>query len=138
LENLFKTIVAVLAAAISYFFGGADMWLIALVTVIVIDYGTGLAKAYILGQLSSKVGFRGIVKKLMYFAIVAVAVIADNITGAGGMLRVAVVGFLIANEALSILENCAATGTWVPKILINVLNKLKDSDDKDVEIKQKE
>lgn len=138
MENLFKTIVAVLAAAISYFFGGADMWLIALVTVIVIDYGTGLAKAYILGQLSSKVGFRGIVKKLMYFAIVAVAVIADNITGAGGMLRVAVVGFLIANEALSILENCAATGTWVPKILINVLNKLKDSDDKDVEIKQKE
>jgi phage-related holin len=38
-----------------------------------------------------------------------------------------VIGFLIANEALSILENyAAATGQKAPAILINILNKLKD------------
>ena len=134
METIFKTIVAALAAAISYFFGGADMWLIALVTVIVIDYATGLAKAYILAELSSKIGLKGIVKKLMYFAIVAVAVIADNISGAGGVLRVAVIGFLIANEALSILENFAVvTGQKAPAILINILKKLKNENEEQKE-----
>lgn len=144
MENIIKTIMAALITAMSYLFGGADMLLIALVTVIVIDYCTGLAKAYILGQLSSKVGFRGIVKKIMYFAIVAVAVIADNVVSgsiaqAEGVVRTAVIGFLIANEALSILENCNAAGIWVPRILITVLNRLKDQGDKDdIAIKQKE
>lgn len=135
MENIIKTIVAAMAAAISYFFGGADMWLIALVTVIVIDYITGLGKAFCLGELSSKVGLKGIVKKLMYFAIVAVAVIADNISGAGGVLRVAVIGFLIANEALSILENyTAVTGQKTPKILVAILKKLKGEEE--VEVRQ--
>jgi toxin secretion/phage lysis holin len=140
MENVIKTIMATCAGGCAYFFGGADMWLIALVTVIVIDYVTGISRAYILSELSSKIGFKGIIKKLMYFAIVAVAVIADNIANAGGVLRVAVIGFLIANEALSILENyAAATGQKAPAILINILNKLKDDGDKEnIEFKQRE
>lgn len=134
MENVIKTIFGALLAGITYFFGGADMWLKALVTVIVIDYLSGLSRAYILGELSSKIGFKGIVKKLTYFALVAVAVIADNITGAGELLRTAVIGFLIANEALSILENYAiVTGQKAPGILINVLNKLKDAGDREPE-----
>jgi len=129
-----KTVFAALVTLFTYLFGGADMWLIALVTVIVIDYATGLARAYMQAELSSKIGFKGIVKKLTYFALVAVAVIADNITGAGELLRTAVIGFLIANEALSILENYAVvTGQKAPGILINVLNKLKDAGDKEQE-----
>lgn len=134
MKNTIKTIFAALVSLSTYLFGGADMWLIALVTVIVIDYATGLARAYIQAELSSKIGFKGIVKKLTYFALVAVAVIADNITGAGELLRTAVIGFLIANEALSILENYAiVTGQKAPGILINVLNKLKDAGDKEPE-----
>ena len=134
MDGIIKTISAVLASATTYFFGGADMLLIALVAVIVIDYATGIARAYMQAELSSKTGFRGIVKKLTYFALVAVAVIADNITGAGELLRTAVIGFLIANEALSILENYAiVTGQKAPGILINVLNKLKDAGDREPE-----
>lgn len=134
MKNTIKTVFAALVTLSTYLFGGADMWLIALVTVIVIDYATGLARAYIQAELSSKIGFKGIVKKLTYFALVAVAVIADNITGAGELLRTAVIGFLIANEALSILENYAiVTGQKAPGILINVLNKLKDAGDKEQE-----
>jgi toxin secretion/phage lysis holin len=134
MENTIKTVFAALVTLFTYLFGGADMWLIALVTVIVIDYATGLTRAYIQAELSSKIGFKGIVKKLTYFALVAVAVIADNVTGAGELLRTAVIGFLIANEALSILENYAVvTGQKAPRILINVLNKLKDAGDKEPE-----
>lgn len=134
MENIIKTVFAALVTLSTYLFGGADMWLMALVTVIVIDYATGLVRAYIQAELSSKIGFKGIVKKLTYFSLVAVAVIADNITGAGELLRTAVIGFLIANEALSILENYAiVTGQKAPGILINVLNKLKDAGDKEQE-----
>lgn len=132
METIIKTITAIGASAIAYFFGGADMWLKALVTIIVIDYMMGLSRAYIQAELSSKIGFKGIVKKICYFALVAVAVIADSITGAGEVVRTAVIGFLIANEALSIIENYSAiTGQKAPGILVNVLNKLKDNADKD-------
>lgn len=128
--TIFKAACGACVSCVTYFFGGADIWFLALLTLIVADYITGLCKAYIAGELSSKVGFKGIVKKLMYFAIVAVAVIADNVTGAGGVLRVAVIGFLLANEAISILENCAAAGLPVPQILIAALEKLKSEDGK--------
>lgn len=124
--NTVKTVSAALAAFVTYFFGRPDIWLTALITAIITDYLTGLCKAYISGSLSSKVGFKGIVKKIMYFAIVAVSVIADNATGAGGVLRVAVIGFLLANEAISILENCSAAGLPIPKALLMALEKIKD------------
>lgn len=132
METIIKTTTAIGTSAIVYFFGGADMWLMALVTIIVIDYMMGLSRAYIQAELSSKIGFQGIVKKICYFALVAVAVIADDITGAGEVVRTAVIGFLIANEALSIIENYSAiTGQKAPGILVNLLNKLKDNADKE-------
>ena len=99
----------------------------ALVTAVIIDYMSGIARAYILGELSSQIGFKGIVRKVMYFMVVAVAVIVDNITGANNMVRAAAIGFLIANEAISILENYAlATGKEVPPILVKILKELKE------------
>lgn len=105
------------------------MWLGALVIVIVADYITGLCKAWILSELSSKQGLKGIVKKLMYFAIVAVAMVVDNTTSAGGVVSITVISFLIANEGISIIENCAAANLPVPKYLLKLLNKIKGNDE---------
>ena len=90
---LIKTIVAALVGFITYTLARPDMWLGALVIVIVADYITGLCKAWILCELSSKQGLKGIVKKLMYFAIVAVAMVVDNMTSAGGVVRITVISF---------------------------------------------
>lgn len=126
LNHVLNTISAVISGVLAYVFGAPDAWMVGLVILVIIDYVTGLMKAYIAGQLCSKVGFKGIIKKMMYFAIVAVAVLVDNLTGAEGVLRVACIGFLIANEGVSILENCAAAGLPVPRMLVKVLGKLKD------------
>ncbi len=125
MENTFKMLVATLTVLVTHLFGRPDMWLTALITLVIVDYITGLAKAYIQSELSSRIGLKGIVKKILYFAVVAVAVITDNMLGAAGVLRAAVIGFLIANEALSILENCACAGLPVPNILVTALHKLK-------------
>lgn len=128
LSYVINTMGAIASGILACLFGAPDAWMIGLVVLVIIDYVTGLMKAYIAGELSSKVGFKGILKKLMYFAIVAVAVIIDTLTGAEGVLRVACMGFLIANEGVSILENCAAAGLPVPQALVKVLAKLKDAD----------
>ena len=49
----------------------------------VVDYVTGMAKAYMASQLSSRIGLRGILKKLCYMAMVAVGAALDYLlTGA--------------------------------------------------------
>ena len=126
INHIINTTGGVICGVLAYIFGAPDAWMVGLVILVVTDYVTGLMKAYVSGELCSKVGFKGILKKLMYFAIVAVAVIIDTLTGAEGVLRVACIGFLIANEGVSILENCATAGLPVPKALVKVLTKLKD------------
>lgn len=130
MENILKFVIGGCILLISTVFGTPDSWLITLVVLVVIDYLTGLAKAYILGKLSSKVGFKGIVKKVMYFAIVAVASMTDTLIGDTGTIRMATIGVLIANESLSILENCAQAGIPVPDVLMKALDKLKHMDNK--------
>lgn len=63
---------AALGALCAY---GVQMFvpLVVLVAAMMLDYATGLAKAYSAGELSSRVGIRGILKKLGYLVIVAVA-----------------------------------------------------------------
>lgn len=109
-------------------FGGVDAWLRALLTVIVIDYITGVVGAVVQGNLDSRVGYKGICKKMMMLCVVAMAVQADNVIGTGAVLRGMAVGFYLANESLSILENAARIGVPVPKGLVNKLEQMKDDD----------
>ena len=44
----------------------------------IIDYVTGVSSAIYNKELSSKIGFKGILKKMIYLCIVAVAVIVDK------------------------------------------------------------
>lgn len=48
-----------------------------LVVAMLLDYATGMAKAWNAGELSSRVGLRGILKKVGYVATVGVAAVVD-------------------------------------------------------------
>ena len=113
------------AAILTYIFGGADNWLIGLVVLVVADYVSGVIAAYIHKELNSKRGFAGILKKVLLFCVVAVANIVDNATGAGGVLRSLSIGFLMANEGISVLENAARCGVRMPERLIKALEQLR-------------
>ncbi len=120
---------AALAAVATYLFGGADEWLLGLLVVVVIDYLSGVIAAALAHTLSSKKGFAGILKKMLIFCIVAVAHIVDKATGAGGVLRALTIGFLLANECISVLENAGRCGIPLPKKLLAVLEQLRGEDD---------
>ena len=128
-SRVIRMLGAGIASIATFLFGAPDIWLMTLLAFVVIDYGSGLTAAYMRNELSSKVGFRGILKKMMYFFVVAVAHCVDAATGAGGVLQNLSIGFLIANEGISILENCAKCGIPIPDKLLRVLAQIKGDDE---------
>ena len=125
-----------LCALFGYLYGSFDGLLAGLVTFVILDYILGVAAAITEGKLSSKVGFKGIMRKVVIFVIVAMAkILGYDILGIGMLLRDAIIGFYIFNEGISLLENAKRLGVKVPNdimdALINVKNKFKIKSDTD-------
>lgn len=127
--KIIQTIAAVLSGVCGFLWGQLDGLLYALVAFMIIDYVSGVIVAVFRRELSSEVGFKGIAKKVLIMGLVAVGHILDtHILGGGAVCRSAVIGFYIANEGISILENSAKLGLPLPKKLVDVLEQLKDDD----------
>ena len=129
-----KTIITLATAevcTILYFlFGEFDIALQCLLVFIALDYISGLIKAYCTKTLSSKIGFRGILKKVGILAIVVLSVSLDRLAGNTGAIRTLVTYYFVANEGLSVLENFAEAGIPIPKSLKNALKVIrKESND---------
>lgn len=87
------------------FLGGMDTILHAILYLVIVDYLTGLAKSWKNKELSSRVGFFGIIKKVMIFVVISAAVEIEMLTNESIPLREVVIMFYIANEGISFLEN---------------------------------
>lgn len=109
-----------------YLLGGLDIALECLLIAIVVDYISGMIKAYTTKTLSSRIGYKGILKKVGIIAIVTLSVLLDRITGEHGAIRTLVIYYFVANEGLSILENLAAAGVPIPEVISNTLQNLKN------------
>lgn len=97
-----------------------------LLTLCVLDYIAGITSAIVNKRLCSKIGAKGIAKKVGILSIVAVATIIDSyVIGDGVVFGTVVTLFYIANEALSILENYAEIGLPIPGKLREFLKQLK-------------
>ena len=89
----------------SWLLGGYDKGIEALLVLVIIDYLTGIFSAIMKGELSSKVGLKGICKKFFMFAIIAMAVQVESFIGQPESIHNLVVWFFVGNEAISIVEN---------------------------------
>lgn len=125
MKNIIQSDLSAILTVTLFLLGGIDIALKSLIIIIIVDYLTGIAAAIYNKKLNSKVGFKGIVKKLCYFLIVAVAVVVDNLTGQHGIIRTLVIYFLVANDGLSIIENLSKMDIKLPKKLIESLEQLK-------------
>lgn len=118
---------AALGGAVGAVMGGFDGFLYALIVFVVVDYLTGIMVAVLKKELSSEVGFHGIFKKVVIFALVAVGHIVDtHVIQNGSVIRTAVIFFYLSNKGISILENASLIGLPVPQKLKDVLEQLKD------------
>ena len=127
-----NTILAILGTLFTWLFGAWDLSLMILVTVMALDYVTGVTRGYVNKQLSSEYGFRGLAKKLTIFYVLILAVLIDRIIGNGWIFRTLVIYFYIAMEGISILENATILGVPFPTKLKDVLVQLKEGNKKDI------
>lgn len=127
-------------AGLLYYLGIVAVPIIIMIVAMVIDYITGMMSAWLNAELSSKKGIKGIVKKVSYLALVAVAMIVDWLICCGlqqinvdikytVFFAVLVAVWLIINELISTLENLSRMGVPIPNFLKKIINRLKTTVD---------
>ena len=130
-------ILAAIGGAIASFFTTMPPLVYILIGVMCIDFITGLicgalgkSKKTENGYLASHEAFKGLMKKMLIILVVVLAAALDYaVSVSAGITFDAVMGatclWFVASEGLSILENVASMGVPVPKILLNLLEIMK-------------
>lgn len=126
MKTMLNDIISVILTTAVFLLGGVDVALNSLLVVMIIDYITGVASAIYNKELSSKVGYKGIIKKFTYLCVVALAVVIDNLTGQSGLVRSLVIYFFVGNDGISIIENLAEMNIKLPQKLIDALEQIKE------------
>lgn len=112
--------------------GELDGLLLALLIFIAADYLTGVIKAVIKKQLSSEIGFKGLLRKVLIMIVVGIANVLDvYVLKNGPIFRSGACLFYIANEGISIMENVAEMGVPFPKKLKEKLLQIEKEEDID-------
>ena len=122
-----RLIGAAVGGFLGWYLGEMDGFLYALLVFVCIDYLTGVMCAVQDRELSSKVGFRGICRKVTIFLLVGIAHMIDmHLIGHDSVFRNAVILFYVSNEDISILENAVHLGLPVPDWLKDLLDGFKE------------
>lgn len=126
--NYITIVGGIIGGVLANLLGGWDTMLLTLLIICILDYITGWMDGYMNKELSSKAGFKGIFKKVMMFAIVALAYWIQSMIYDAIPLRESVIMFYVLNEALSVLENVSSY-IPIPAVLKNALLQLKKKEE---------
>ena len=136
MKDFFQILFAGAVGALAAYFNVLLIPLAVLMGAMLIDYITGMAGAVCTGEINSRVGVTGIIKKAGYLALVAVGMVVDYLINSAlvniginfriyycfGMI---ITIWLIINELISILENLGELKIPLPKFLVNTIKSLK-------------
>lgn len=131
-KNFFCSIVGIVGSIFVNIVGGWDSALATLTICMVLDYLTGLTVAGVFknstktetGTLQSQVGLKGLCKKIMMVAFVAVAYRLDKMLGVNYIRYTVVIGF-VCNEVISLIENAGLMGLPIPNVIVRAVDILK-------------
>jgi toxin secretion/phage lysis holin len=100
-----------------------------LLAFMVLDFVTGVIAAFVQKRISSTASMRGISKKVLILIVILSAHLMEKAFGLElGLEKIAALGYT-ANEAISIIENCANAGVWVPPQIVEALAKIRQKTD---------
>ena len=114
-------------SAVAWLLGGIDLQLKWLLMFVAVDYLTGTIAAGKTGEWHSRVGFRGLFKKVFIFVVVMLSHGLDVIAGTDMMLRNAAIAAYAVNELGSTLENLdrLGFGGMIPSFLHRAIKEIK-------------
>ncbi len=126
------SVLSIMGIIISHFFGDFTLPLEILFIAMAIDYATGVLKAIYNKNLSSKEGFKGLLKKFAVLSVIILGYQLGRLTNQI-IIRDFVCFFYIANEGLSVLENVSEMNGDFPEFIKNKLLNFKDENNKRVD-----
>lgn len=134
LKYIIELIISTLGTMLINIIGKPTDELMILLMLMIIDLITGVLVSAVWhkssktksGKLSSRVMFKGIVKKILTLVIVVIAYQLDILLGIN-VIRYIVIITLIIEEILSIIETITLTGLKVPTIITKALDVLERS-----------
>lgn len=148
MKNEWKLLLSAALTALSSYLQQIAIPFIVLVAVMLVDFFSGMAKAWVKGEISSRVGVQGVIRKVGRLCLVCVGATIDYIIKSGltaarvempfdmqmpfGLI---VCFWLIVCECISIVENLGDAGVDIPPFLRKALEKGKNSIDMDTENK---
>lgn len=127
------TSIGVIGSMIAAALGGWDKGLVTLVTLMAIDFVTGLAVAGVFhkskktenGALESLAGWKGLCRKGTTLLFVLVAYRLDLLLGIDYVRNAVIIGF-VANELISIVENAGLMGLPLPAVIQKAIEILSE------------
>lgn len=131
LQNFISVTIGALGGVLAYFLGGFDGIILTLIWFTVVDYITGVIAGIYNKELSSYIGFKGILRKIGLYLVVSISVFLERHMGIPA-IREMVITFFIANEGISILENLTELGVKFPTALKNMLLDMQESNKNNV------
>lgn len=140
-ENGIKLVISAAFAALGAYCKELIAPMVLVAVAMACDYVSGVAAAWINGELSSRVGAVGFVKKVGLALLIAAGIMVDWViriaadrmgvnTGAFCLFGLLVAVWIVVNECISIIENIARMGVEVPPFLEKIVKKLKATTEK--------
>ena len=126
--HIIKFYFMIFAGVITSVLGGVDTSLCVLLALTAFDFILGISCALSSGSLSSKVMWRGGLKKLGIYTCIAVSVALDKVFINEEIFRTIFISYYIGVEGLSIFENLAFLNVPFPKSILKVLQQLKEKE----------
>ena len=132
-----KVLFVTIGSVLSSFFGILFVPILIMVACNTFDFATGMCAAHFRGEeITSRVFYRGIVKKVCMWILVAVGVLIDEtikysieqfgiVLPFTFLIACIVSVWIICNEILSILENLTAIGIPMPGFLKKLVKHLQ-------------
>lgn len=126
---------------IIYLIGGWSVTMEVMLIFIAIDYITGVLKGIYKKEVSSKVGTKGLIKKVSYILAIIIGASLDKIILEHSLktplsifniplsFRDIIAFSIVGNEGISIAENLAEINILVPSSVKKFLKQLKQNED---------
>lgn len=147
MEKFFKVVGGACMSFAAWFaviLGGWDTLLEIFFSLMALDIITGLVVSFrkrsdhsVTGGFLSRAFFDGVSRKLLMILLIILGTALDGLLGTK-IVRITVIGFYSANEALSIIENAALAGVPFPKGLLQALERYRAQQDGEVAQKEPE
>lgn len=121
-----RTLFGAVTGALFGLWMGLDVAVRVLVLLMGLDIATGLAAAFASKTLDSRVGWRGMSRKVVTLGVVAAVAVIDPHVAVP--LTQVVAGFYAASELTSLAENAALAGVPIPRALREALRQWQEQE----------